>query len=201
MQHMSSLPSSVDAAIIGAGAAGLGAANALKNSGLSSIVLEARDRIGGRGTRSRRRPASCSTSAAAGCIRQTRTPSLKSPNNWTSRSTEPCRLGASGRTGRHFRRRARRLHARARRILRARRGSRDEQRGQPRRSLSRARQSLESDDRCDLDLCERLRARPGLRPRHGCLRGHQHQLAGAARLRRADGGLRRASCRSRTIAK
>ena len=45
---MSSLPSSVDVAIIGAGAAGLGAANALKDSGLSLIVLEARDRVGGR---------------------------------------------------------------------------------------------------------------------------------------------------------
>jgi monoamine oxidase len=44
-----SLPSSVDVAIIGAGAAGLGAAHALKDSGLSFIVLEARDRIGGRG--------------------------------------------------------------------------------------------------------------------------------------------------------
>jgi monoamine oxidase len=44
-----SLPSEVDVAIIGAGAAGLGAANALKNSGLSTIVLEARDRVGGRG--------------------------------------------------------------------------------------------------------------------------------------------------------
>jgi monoamine oxidase len=43
-----SLPSSVDVAIIGAGAAGLGAATALKDSGLSAIVLEARDRIGGR---------------------------------------------------------------------------------------------------------------------------------------------------------
>jgi monoamine oxidase len=46
---MSSLPSSVDVAIIGAGAAGLGAAHALKKSGLSFIVLEARDRVGGRG--------------------------------------------------------------------------------------------------------------------------------------------------------
>ena len=44
-----SLPSAVDVAIIGAGAAGLGAAHALKNSGLSMIVLEARDRVGGRG--------------------------------------------------------------------------------------------------------------------------------------------------------
>jgi monoamine oxidase len=44
-----SLPSEVDVAIIGAGAAGLGAARALGNSGLTTIVLEARDRVGGRG--------------------------------------------------------------------------------------------------------------------------------------------------------
>src|SRR5262245_35835460 len=39
---------SVDVAIIGAGAAGLGAAQALKDSGLSTSVPEARDRTGGR---------------------------------------------------------------------------------------------------------------------------------------------------------
>lgn len=44
----SNLPSEIDVAIIGAGAAGLGAARTLENSGLSVIVLEARDRIGGR---------------------------------------------------------------------------------------------------------------------------------------------------------
>jgi monoamine oxidase len=43
-----SLPSSIDVAIIGAGAAGLGAAHALRGSGLSTIVLEARHRVGGR---------------------------------------------------------------------------------------------------------------------------------------------------------
>jgi len=43
-----SLPSEIDVAIIGAGAAGLGAAHGLKDSGLSTIVLEARNRIGGR---------------------------------------------------------------------------------------------------------------------------------------------------------
>ena len=46
---MTSLPSSVDIAIIGAGAAGLGAAHALKRAGVTFVVLEARDRVGGRG--------------------------------------------------------------------------------------------------------------------------------------------------------
>jgi monoamine oxidase len=44
-----SLLSEVDVAIVGAGAAGLGAARALQNSGLSLIVPEARMRVGGRG--------------------------------------------------------------------------------------------------------------------------------------------------------
>lgn len=43
-----SLPSEVDVAIIGAGAAGLAAARTLERSGLSVLVLEARDRLGGR---------------------------------------------------------------------------------------------------------------------------------------------------------
>jgi monoamine oxidase len=38
-----SLPSSADVAIIGAGAAGLGATHALKDFGLSFVVLEARE--------------------------------------------------------------------------------------------------------------------------------------------------------------
>src|SRR6476620_10580890 len=48
IRPLMSLPSDINVAIIGAGAAGLGAANALKDSGLSTIVLEARDRVGGR---------------------------------------------------------------------------------------------------------------------------------------------------------
>jgi monoamine oxidase len=44
-----SFPSSIDVAIIGAGAAGLGAAHALRRAGVPFVMLEARDRVGGRG--------------------------------------------------------------------------------------------------------------------------------------------------------
>src|SRR6516165_2790225 len=46
---MTGFPSEVDVAVIGAGAAGIGAARRLRESGIAStVVLEARDRVGGR---------------------------------------------------------------------------------------------------------------------------------------------------------
>ena len=46
---MTGLPSEVDVAVIGAGAAGIGAARRLREAGtVSLLVLEARDRVGGR---------------------------------------------------------------------------------------------------------------------------------------------------------
>ena len=48
LESRMTLPSDIDVAIIGAGAAGLAAARTLENTKLSVLVLEARDRIGGR---------------------------------------------------------------------------------------------------------------------------------------------------------
>jgi len=48
LQVRMALPSEIDVAIIGAGAAGIGAARALEGKGLSVLILEARDRLGGR---------------------------------------------------------------------------------------------------------------------------------------------------------
>ena len=42
------LPASVDVAVIGAGATGIAAARRLLKTGLTVVVLEARDRVGGR---------------------------------------------------------------------------------------------------------------------------------------------------------
>ena len=92
---MSSLPSSVDVAIIGAGAAGLGAAHALKNSGLSVIVLEARDRVGGRAHTIMASPEITFDLGCGWLHSADENPSSKSPSNWISRSTGPGRHGAS----------------------------------------------------------------------------------------------------------
>ncbi len=45
---MSSIPASIDVAVIGAGAAGIAAATRLKQAGVSALLIEARNRVGGR---------------------------------------------------------------------------------------------------------------------------------------------------------
>ena len=161
-----SLPSSVDVAIIGAGAAGLGAANALKNSGLSVIVLEARDRVGGRAHTIMAAP---DVTFDVGCgwlhsadensfVKIAEQLEFRDQQDAAALARARLRQGVSAR-------RARRFHPRAGRVLRSRRAGRERGRAErprrPRQSLPRARQPLEPDDRCDLDLHQRLRARSG----------------------------------------
>jgi len=45
---MSGLPSIIDVAIVGAGAAGIAAARRLKQAGVAALIIEARNRVGGR---------------------------------------------------------------------------------------------------------------------------------------------------------
>ena len=101
---MSSLPSSVDVAIIGAGAAGLGAANALKNSGLSPHCAGSarpRRRSGAHDPGGARRPVRRRLRLAAFggqelLRRNRRTTELRDRQN-------PAALARAARTGRHFR--------------------------------------------------------------------------------------------------
>ena len=120
-----SLPSSVDVAIIGAGAAGLGAANALKNSGLSVIVLEARDRTGGRAHTIQAAP---NVIFDLGCgwlhsADQNSFVKIAEALNFEINKITPAVARARLRQGVSAKR-ARRFHARARRLLRSRRESR-----------------------------------------------------------------------------
>ena len=169
-----SLPSEVDVAIIGAGAAGLGAAHALKQSGLSFIVLEARDRVGGRAHTIQAAPdiifdLGCGWLHSAD--ENSFVPIAEQLDFEINKDLPPWRERAYGKAFPPDERAE--FIARARRLLRPRRASREAGRSKrPRRrrqSLSRARQPLEPDDRCDLDLHQRLRTRPGLDPRHGRL--------------------------------
>ncbi len=60
--------STVDLVIVGAGAAGLGAARTSQDSGLSFVVLEAMDRIGGRADTDHSTFVCPGISVAIGCI-------------------------------------------------------------------------------------------------------------------------------------
>ena len=119
---MSSLPSTVDVAIIGAGAAGLGAANALKNSGLSVIVLEARDRVGGRAHTIQASP-DVTFDLGCGWLHSADQNSFvkiaEALNFEINRNLPPWRERAYGKA--FPQQRPRRFHPRARRLLRSRR--------------------------------------------------------------------------------
>ena len=167
-----SLPSSVDVAIIGAGAAGLGAAHALKDSGLSVIVLEARDRVGGRAHTIMAAP---DITFDLGCgwlhsadknsfVEIAEAAELRDRQGPAALARARLRQGFPQDERDDFIRALDEFYDRAEQA--AQEAASDATR---RRSLPRARQSLESDDRCDLDLHQRLRTRPGLDPRHGRL--------------------------------
>ena len=148
----------IDVVVIGAGAAGVAAARALGRRGIPSCVLEARDRVGGRGAT---RPAgdSRSISAAAGCIRRTRTSGQRSRRRSALRSTI-CRRRGRGpaHRGELLRRRAGGILGRVGALLRAHRGGRGGSDAAD-VGLLRARRALERRARRDGDLHQRRRSR------------------------------------------
>ena len=171
---MMSLPSSVDVAIIGAGAAGLGAANALKNSGLSVLVLEARDRVGGRAHTIMASP-DVTFDVGCGWLHSADQNSFvkiaEQLNFEINKSLPPWRERAYGKAFPQDDRDdfIRALNAFYDRAEQAAQRGRTERPRRPRQCLPRARQPLEPDDRCHLDLHQWLRARSGLPSRHGRL--------------------------------
>jgi len=98
-----SLPSEVDVAIIGAGAAGLGAAHALKNSGLSFIVLEARDRVGGRAHTIQAAPGIIFDLGCGWLHSADQNSFVEIAKALDFESTRTCRPGANALTARRFR--------------------------------------------------------------------------------------------------
>ncbi len=166
-----SLPSEVDVAIIGAGAAGLGAARALENSGLSVIVLEARDRVGGRAHTVQAAP-DVIFDVGCGWLHSADKNSFvkiaEQLNFELDKNLPPWRERAVGNA---FPQAERDDFVRAldEFYQSRRRSRRNNGHDSPANRLSRARQSLESDDRCDLDLHQRRRTRYRLDPRHGGL--------------------------------
>ncbi len=165
-----SLPSDIDVAIIGAGAAGIGAARALEGKGLSVIVLEARDRLGGRAF-TERLPNDIVFDVGCGWLhsadRNRFVPIAEQLGFDIDRgrphwSQQTFNIGFPQKERERYLAEMDAFYDRAE-------AAAESDPDRPASDLLAARQSLECDAELRLDLHQRRRARPRLGPRHGRL--------------------------------
>ena len=89
----------VEVAIVGGGAAGIGAARRLREAGVRALILEARDRLGGRAW-TVEAGGYAIDSVVAGCIQPSEIRGRRSPRRKAGRSTAPRRRGRARRRSR-----------------------------------------------------------------------------------------------------
>ena len=173
----------IDVAIIGAGAAGVAAARRLADARVPCVLIEARNRVGGRAFTLARRVRARSRLRLAAFGGRERMGRARAQARLQGRRL-PAALGAAG-LGRQFlRRRAEGILGRLAPLLRARRG-RGGQGPLPLRLL-RAGQPLQRPARRGHHLRERRRSRENDHARIRALSRQQPEQAHRARLRHAD---------------